>query len=277
MKALLKRNIKLYFRDKAALFFSFLSIIIIIALFALFLGQGGWDDTDIRDTWLMAGIMAVAAITLSIGAYDIVITDKLDKIAKGFYASPVKRSHITAAYVFSPFIVSVMMSFVVAIGFFIYLFAVGAPLPGAMGMVQLALLIILSNFAGTAVLGFLISFVKSTGSWNTIGTLIGTLSGFLMGVYMPIGQLPSFVQYIMIVFPPYHSAMLFRQILMSEPLAAAYYTYGSETVAELQGLLGVTFNIGNFEVTPIISVVYLAATAVLFFCLSVLNMRKLSK
>jgi len=278
MKTLIKRNMKLYFRDKAALFFSMLSILIIIALFALFLGQGDWGSTEIRDSWLMAGVLAVASITTSIGSFEVVISDRLNKIAKGFYASPVKRSHITAAYIISPFIAGVIMTTLTAIGFGAYIVATGGDMPDAIGILQLAGLILLSNFVGTAILGFFISFIKSTGAWNTIGTIIGTLSGFLMGVYMPIGNLPNAVQTIMVLFPPFHSAMLFRQILMEKPLEAAYYaTSGELDVIGIQEVLGVTFNFGDFEIAPIISVLYLAVAGLLFFGLSVIKMKKLRK
>lgn len=276
MKTLIKRNIKLYFRDKTNLFFSMLSILIIIVLFALFLGQGNWGSAEIRDSWLMAGVLAVASITTSIGSFEIVISDRLNKIAKGFYASPVKRSHITAAYIISPFIAGVMMTTLTAIGFGAYIIATGGNMPNAIGILQLMGLILLSNITGTAILGFFISLINSTGAWNTIGTIIGTLSGFLMGVYMPIGNLPNAVQTIMVLFPPFHSAMLFRQLLMVKPLEAAYYaTLGELDVLGIKEILGVSFSFGDFEITPIMSVLYLVVAGSVFFGLSVMKMRNL--
>jgi len=278
MRALIKRNIKLYFRDKSALFFSMLSILIIIALFALFLGQGDWGTDEIRDSWLMAGVLAVASITTSIGSFEAVISDKLKKVAKGFYASPVKRSHITTAYVISPFITGVMMTTLTAIGFGAYIVITGGYMPSALGLLQLVGLILLSNITGTAILGFLISFIKSTGAWNTLGTIIGTLSGFLMGVYIPIGILPNAVQTVMVIFPPFHSAMLFRQVLMEKPLGSAYTAAaGGFDVEYMQELLGASFSFGDFEITPIISVLYLIVTGLLLFGLSVVKSRKLKK
>ena len=278
MKTLIKRNTILYFRDKASLFFSMLSILIIIALFALFLGQGNWGSSEVRDSWLMAGVLAVASITTSIGAFEVVISDRLDKVAKGFYASPVKRSHITAAYIISPFIAGVMMTVLTAIGFGAYIVATGGDLPDVVGIFQLLGLIFLSNITGTAILGFIISFINSSGAWNTIGTIIGTLSGFLMGVYMPIGNLPNAVQNVMVLFPPFHSAMLFRQILMEKPLEAAYIaTSGEIDIAGIQEVLGAIFSFGDFVVTPLMSVAYLVISGLLFFCGSVVRMRRLDR
>jgi multidrug/hemolysin transport system permease protein len=275
MKTLIIRNLKLYFRDKANIFFSMLAILIIIALFFLFLGRGDFGGEGIMESWLMAGVLAVASITTSIGAFEIVISDRTNKIAKGFYASPVKRSSITASYMISPFIASVIMTVLTAIGFSIYLVIRGDALPGPVGLLQLAGLIILSNITGTAVLCFIVSLIKTMSVWGTVGTIIGTLSGFLMGVYMPIGQLPNAVQTIMVIFPPFHSAMLFRQILMKKSLEAAYVaTAGELDTAALSELLGASYRFGAFEITPLMSVMYLIIAGLVFFGLSFIKMRK---
>jgi len=256
-----------------------LSILIIIALFAAFLGQmGNWGTTEIRDSWLMAGVLAVASITTSIGAFEIVISDKLNKVAKGFYASPVKRRHITAAYILSPFIAGVIMTALTTIGFGIYIVATGSDLPSLTGIFQLFGLIILSNITGTAILGFFISFIKSSGAWNTVGAIIGTMSGFLMGVYVPISMLPNALQTVMLLFPPFHSAMLFRQILMQKPLENAYYaSMGEVDIYQIKENLGASFNFGDFEITPIISIAILLLSSVVFFVLSARRMRKLDR
>jgi len=277
MKTLIKRNLMLYFRDKAGVFFSMLSILIIIALYALFL-SGGFGDPLILDSWLMSGILAVAAITTSIGALEIIMSDKINKVAKGFYAAPVKRSHITAAYIISPFVVGVIMTTLTAIGFSIYIIARGGQMPGLVGLLQLVGVILLANITGTAILCFIVSRIKSMNVWGTVGSIIGVLSGFLMGVYMPIGQLPTAVQYAMVAFPPFHAAMLFRQILMGYAFDTLYAEGASRAdIAAASDLLGATFSFGDFTITPLMSVLYLAVAGVVFFGLSVMKMRKLGR
>ncbi|MDR0796106.1 MAG: ABC transporter permease, partial [Tannerella sp.] len=146
---MLKRNIKLYFRDRTNMFFSMLSVFIIVALFALFLGQGNWGSDEIRDSWLMAGVLAVATVTTALGAFSIMVEDKVDKITKGFYASPIKRSHIAAAYIFSPFVVSVIMTIITAVAFGGYIMATGGAMPGILGTLLLLGLILLSSISST--------------------------------------------------------------------------------------------------------------------------------
>jgi multidrug/hemolysin transport system permease protein len=275
MKSMVKRNIMLYFRDKANVFFSMLSVLIIIALFAVFLGQGDWGSDEIRDSWLMAGVLAVATVTTALGAFSTMVEDKVDKIAKGFYASPVKRSHITAAYIISPFVVSVIMTTITAIGFGIYIVATGGDMPGVAGLLQLMGLILLSSITSTAIVCFVVSLIKTNSAFVTISTIVGTLSGFLMGIYIPIGILPNAVQNVIMLFPPSHAASLFRRILMDIPLNTAFGdAAGSYELAELRENLGVVFSFGDFEITTVMSIVFLLGTATLFFSLSVMSMRK---
>ena len=53
------RNLKIFFRDKSSVFFSFLSVIIIIGLYVLFLGDVITSDMDglpgvrfLMDSWI---------------------------------------------------------------------------------------------------------------------------------------------------------------------------------------------------------------------------------
>ncbi|MDR2167661.1 MAG: ABC transporter permease [Clostridiales bacterium] len=277
MKALLKRNIKLYFRDKANVFFSMLSVLLIVALFALFLGQGNWGSDEIRDSWLMAGILAVAALTTALGATSVIVEDKVNKITKGFYASPIKRSRITAAYILCPFIVSVIMTTITAVAFGVYIVAIGGDMPGIAGLLQLAGLMLLSSITATAIVCFFVSFIKTNSVFGSVSAIVGTLSGFLMGIYMPIGNLPSAIQTVIMLFPPAHAASLFRQILMERPMELALEAAPELDLPELQEVLGVVFRFGDFEITPVMSIAFLAASAILFFGLSVMNMRKAGK
>jgi len=97
-----------------------------------------------------------------------------------------------------------------------------------------------------------------------------------MGVYMPIGQLPTAVQYVMVAFPPFHSAMLYRQILTPWSLDYTYIASAGELdIVATNELLGTTFSFGDFQITPIMSVGYLVISGLLFFWLSTMKMRKL--
>lgn len=268
MNALLTRNLKLYFKDKTNVFFSMLSVLIIIVLFVFFLGQGGSWDADVRDSWLMAGILAVAGFTTSMAALSPIVEDKANKIAKGFYASPIKRSQITASYILSAFIIGVIMTVLTAVGFAIFFRVNGVEVISAANVLSLLGLILLATLNSTAVGCFIVSLLKTVNANNTVQTILNTLAGFLMGIYMPIGSFDGLLSYLMMSFPPSQSAMLFRQILMDQPLSQV------PDADAWRQILGAAFSFGNFEITPLISILYLLATTLLFFGLSVFNMKK---
>ena len=277
MKSMLKRNMMLYFRDKTNMFFSMLSVFIILGLFVMFLGQGDWGSDEIKASWLMAGVLAVATLTTAKGAFAVMIEDKVNKTGKGFYASPVKRSHITAAYLLSPFFVSVIMTMITAVVFGIYITATGGDMPGVVGLIQLVALILLSSITVTTITCYITSLIKTNSMYGTTSTIIGTLSGFLMGIYIPIGILPSAVQIVIMLFPPAHAAMLFRRVLMVQPLNNTFMYAPPDIIPNeemIKETLGVVFRLGNMEITPIMSIAYLILIALLFFGLSVINIRK---
>ena len=52
---------------------------------------------------------------------------------------------------------------------------------------------------------------KTQNAYGVASTVVNTLIGFLMGIYVPIGVLPSAVQTAIRLFPISHAAVLFRR------------------------------------------------------------------
>ena len=100
------RNLKVFFKDRTSVFFSLLSVFIIIVLYVLFLGDvwitGLEDLTGVRylmDSWIMAGLLTITSVTTTMGAYGIMVEDKAKKINKDFTASPIKTRTLVGGYV----------------------------------------------------------------------------------------------------------------------------------------------------------------------------------
>lgn len=276
MSLLLKRNLKLYFRDRGAVFFSLLAVFIIIALYAVFLGDV-WLDSYSRDlpaidflmnTWIISGLLAVASLTTTMGSFGVLIDDKVKKIDKDFYASPVKRSGLTQSYLGSALIIGVIMTLITFALSEIYIVLKGGlwvqPLPA----LKILGLIFLSTMTNTALVCFIVSFFKTHQSFATASTVIGTLIGFLTGVILPLGALPESVQTVIKLFPPSHAATLFRQTLMEEPLRIAFKMADESYVDGFKEFMGMTYLLGGHEITPLMSILILAGTAIIFYGLS---------
>ncbi len=281
MSTFIKRNVKLYFRDKSAVFFSLLAVFIIIGLYALFLGDvwlGELPQMDgarfLMDSWLIAGLLAVTSVTTTLGAFGIMVEDKTKKIAKDFYSAPIKRSRITAGYLLSVFIIGVIMSVVALVLSEVYVILNGGELLGALAALKVFGVILLATLSNTALMCFVVSFFKSQNAYTTASTIIGTLIGFIAGIYLPIGNLPEAVQTVVKVFPVSHAASLMRQTVMSAPIDASFAGAPQQALDRFNSMMGVSYQFGDFTVTPLMSIAFLIVTGLLFYGLAMMNMAK---
>lgn len=280
---LAKRNLKLFFRDKASVFFSLLAVFVIIGLYVLFLGNMLTQGTEwlgdkarfIMDSWIMAGLLAVTSLTTTMGAYGIMIEDKTKKVMKDFSASPVRRSTLVGGYVISSFVVGVIMSIVTFVLAEVYIVIYGGELLGAFDMLRVLGCILLSVLSSSALVFFLVSFFNSTNAFATASTIIGTLVGFLTGIYIPIGTLPAAVQTAIRVFPVSHAGVLMRQIMMEAPLNAVGLDAATAEAFRLE--MGVGFKFGDTIIPPLYSILILLATTAVFYGLAILNVSRKRK
>lgn len=284
MIAFTVRNLKVFFRDKTAVFFSLLAAFIIIGLYVLFLGDV-WtssftDMSGVRflmDSWIMAGLFAVTSLTTTMGAYGTMVDDKSKKIAKDFYSSPIRRSSLAGGYIVSSYIIGVIMTLVTVILAEIYIVANGGSLMSSSTFIKVFGLILLSTMTNTSLIFFIVSFFKSNNAFATASTIVGTLIGFLTGIYLPIGQLPNAVQWIVKVFPVSHAAILMRQVMMDAPLSQSFAGAPAEAVESFKQFMGVTVNYGETQISPLVSIGILILSTLIFFVLSILSMSRKRK
>ncbi|MDD4184228.1 MAG: ABC transporter permease [Candidatus Izemoplasmatales bacterium] len=224
---LIKRNLRIFFRDKASVFFSLLGVIIIIGLYVLFLGdmiQSGVSSIPaigdssrfMMDSWIMAGVVAAASITTCMGAFGIMIDDNVNHIIKDFKVAPIKNWQMVLGYIVSSILIGLVMSLITFVLAEVYIVVYGGELLSFIAIVKMLGLIILSVSSSSALVFFIVSLIKSQNAFGTASTILGTMIGFLTGIYIPIGSLPKAVQTVIKVFPVSHAAVLLRQTMMNE-------------------------------------------------------------
>ncbi|MEN6419350.1 MAG: ABC transporter permease [Clostridiaceae bacterium] len=279
-----KRNLLVFFKDKSSVFFSLLSVFIIIGMYALFLGDvwtSSMSDLPgvrfLMDSWIVAGLLAVTSVTTTMGAFGIMVEDKSKKLIKDINSAPISRASIAGGYILSSFIIGVIMCLVTLVLSELYILSNGGTLIGGMALLKVLGLILLSTFSNTALVLFFVSFFKSNNAFATASTIIGTVIGFLTGIYLPIGQLPNAVQWVIRVFPPSHSAVLIRQVMMAEPLAASFAGIPAEYMEGFKETMGVVFKFGDTTVTPLMSMGILLVSGLFFLGLSILNLSRKRK
>ncbi|HOE07132.1 MAG TPA: ABC transporter permease, partial [Bacilli bacterium] len=245
-----KRNLLVFFKDRSSVFFSLLAVFIIIGLYALFLGDAWTNSINVEggrflmDSWIGSGLLAVVSVTTTMGAFGIMVEDKTKKIVKDFISSPLKRTNIAGGYILSAYLIGIIMSLITLVLVEIYIIGNGGTLISFSTFIKVLGILILSTFANTSIMLFIVSFFNSNNAFSTASTIIGTIIGFLTGIYLPIGQLPKGMQWVIKLFPPSHSAALFRQVMMEEPMAVSFAGAPEAVVTEFKEAMGVIYKMG---------------------------------
>ena len=244
MLALLKRNFILYFRNRSGVFFSLLGALISFLLYIIFLQKNltdSWsqlpNSTNLLNNWLMGGTLAVTGMTTSFTALKQMVQDRENQVDQDLFLTDLGNWGLQASYLISSIVISfVMQVFMYAVMSFYF-----KESPVISHLPEIALIMLLSSLLSSLVNVLLIYRFQSVDSLGKLATIVGTVSGFLVGTYVPIGVLPDFAQIIMKCTPATYIASLYRQILMKEQLETAF-TGNSSLLKEFQEKMGIQIN-----------------------------------
>jgi len=171
-----------------------------------------------------------------------------------------------------------LISFIISIFTFIlaeaYILLNGGEVLAFNAVLKVLALILLQIISSSFILFFIVSFMKTSSAFGTLSTVLGTLIGFLTGIYIPIGNLPSYVQTIIKLFPPAHTGTLLRQVMMKQAEQVTFAGAPSNFIEDFHLSMGVTFQLGETTITPVMSIVFLLITTLLFFGLAVFRLSK---
>ncbi|MCC2705514.1 ABC transporter permease [Intestinibacter bartlettii] len=284
MISFVSRNLKVFFRDKTAVFFSLLAVLIILGLYIFFLGDV-WVDSfpnikgvkNLMNCWIIAGLIGVTSVTANMGAFGTMIEDKSKNKIKDFYVSPIKKSKIVGGYIISSFIVGSMMSVVTLIISQIYLVYSGVDVLNFKELTEVFLIILMTSLSNSAMILFIVSLFSSEKAFSTASTIVGTLIGFITGIYLPISMLPDSVQIIVKLFPTSHGISILRQIFMKKQMDISFADVPTNYINEFKESMGVVYYINDKLVSNTTSVFILIASTIIFFFLAVLILYKKKK
>ncbi|MCL1795398.1 MAG: ABC transporter permease [Clostridia bacterium] len=274
------RNLKVFFRDRAAVLYSLMAVFMIIGLYVLFIGNVVTADLEMEgarfltDSWIMAGMIAAGTFTTTLGALGRIIDDEDQKITKDFRSSPLRRSSVTGGYVFSALLVGMALSILTLVLAEGYILANGGTLLPLGRVLELLAVMLLSVLASGSMMFFAVSFIGSSHAFAGLSTICGVLIGFITGVYMPIGIFPAAVQTVVKAFPISHASALMRQIMMARPLAESFTGAPLGMRGAFEEEMGVRLFVNGTAIAPWIHIGVLVLTALVFGALSVMRVAR---
>lgn len=246
------RNIKVYLRDRGAVFFSLLSTMIVICLMLFFLGDMNIDAIanflaqfpgrdKVADgknaellmlAWTGAGILSINGVTVTLASFSGMIKDRESGKISSIYTAPVSRTVIAASYIAAAWISSVVVCGITLAVTEIYIVSKGMAAFSGVTHLQIVGLIMVNSFVFATLMYLLTMLAKTEGAWSGIGTVIGTLVGFLGGIYMPLGALSPAISGMMKCTPVLYSAAMFRKVMLSDIVNKTFEGVPAEYIRE---------------------------------------------
>lgn len=224
--ALVKRNIKLYFKDKGMFFTSLITPLILLVLYGTFLSNV-YEDTfrsaleaagaTVSDKLiggcvggeLVSSLLAVSCVTVAFCSNLLMVQDKITGARRDITIAPVRPSTLALSYYLSTLISTMLICFIatgVCLGYLSY---VGWYLTAG-DIAKLFLDVVLLVLFGTA-LSSCVNFPLSTqGQASAVGTIVSAGYGFVCGAYMPISQFSEGLQKVISFLPGTYGTSLLR-------------------------------------------------------------------
>ncbi len=282
---LIERNLKLYYRDVSGVFFSLLSVIMIIFMYAVFLGQNQIDNLraglgniagidGLVIAWVMSGILCVSTITVPISALGVLVEDRNNRIIGDFYTSPIDRKFLVLSYLISATVITTLVSMVNLVVGQIYLAAIGADLLGFIPCLLTIALIIFSSFIFSTIFFYIALSIRSVKAFGSLAAIVGTLVGFFGGIYLPIGVMSPTIQTFVNILPIAHSATLFRQVYMVPYLEKVFTGAPISILEEYRDFSGLDLNFASIQLAPWHMILVLTLVGILFYLLSMRQIKK---
>ena len=226
---LVKRNIKLFFKDKGMFFTSLITPVILLVLYATFLGNVYRDNftatlpvflnlsesvvEGLVGGQLISSILAVSCVTVAFCSNFLMVQDKANGTVRDFRVSPVNPAALSLSYYIAALISTLIICFAAAGICLTYVAVVGWYLSLA-DVVLLFLDILLLVLFGTALSSIINFFLSTQGQISAVGTIISAGYGFLCGAYMPISSFGEGLQKVILFLPGTYGTSLIRNHTM---------------------------------------------------------------
>jgi multidrug/hemolysin transport system permease protein len=223
--ALIKRNVKIFFKDKGTFFTALLTPSILLVLYVTFLynvyedsfasslPEGFVFEPKLLDGLvggiLLSSLLAVSTVTVSFCANLCMVADKVSGARDDFTVAPIKPHTLALGYYIATAINGLIVSAVATLLGFAYLAFTGWYL-SVLDILALFADIFLLTLFGTALSSLVCYPLSTQGQLSAVGTVVSAGYGFICGAYMPISQFSAGLRNALMFLPGTYGTSLLR-------------------------------------------------------------------
>ena len=289
--ALIKRNIKLFFKDKGMFFTSLITPAILLVLYSTFLGNVYRDSftsglpefiqlpekliNGLVGGQLISSLLAVSCVTVAFCSNFLMVQDKANDTIKDLRISPVKSSTLSLSY-YAATLISTLLICLLSTGVGLaYLASIGWYLSVA-DVFLLILDVFLLVMFGTALSSIINYFLSSQGQISAVGTIISAGYGFICGAYMPISSFGDGLQKVLSFLPgTYGTALVRRHAMQGALKEMSEFGIPTEVITSLEDALDCNLYFFSEQVTPPVMYLILGCSITILLAVYIsLNMIK---
>lgn len=285
---LIKRNIKLFFKDKGMFFTSLITPAILLLLYATFLGNLYQDNftalltgpvklsDDIVDGLvsgqLISSILAVSCVTVAFCSNFLMVQDKANNTIMDFRITPARSSIISMSYYMATLISTLMICFAATGVCLLYVYFAGWYMTTS-DVLFLFLDVLILVLFGTALSSIINFFLSTQGQISAVGAIISAGYGFICGAYMPISSFGDGLQKALAFLPGTYGTSLIRNHALNGVLTEVQdQGIPEEVVEEIRSSLDCNIQLlGDTVDIPQMYIILAATTAVLIGVYILLN------
>ncbi|MBW1605089.1 ABC transporter permease [Lactobacillus sp. Sy-1] len=253
---LIKRNLSIYFANRSVVFFSVFAALISFVLYLLFLKnsmQQGWRAVPgagkLLDPWLIGGTLSVTGLTSIGAAISQMVIDREQHRLNDLEMTDLSTLQIQTGYLVGAVLIGTLNQIIAfLIMSFYFQIADGVSIAWDQSAAILGIAVF-SSLVWTALNLLIYSFINRQQSVSTISSIIGTVSGFMAGVYVPISTMPSVAQTIMKFTPAPYVSAAFRDVVMKQQLHDSFKHLPTSELKSFRLALGIDLKVGSTQLT----------------------------
>ena len=274
--ALVRRNVKLFFKDKGMFFTSLITPAILLVLYATFLGKVYRDSFTANlpptlslsegiidgmvGAQLISSILAVSCVTVAFCSNFLMVQDKANGTIKDLRISPVRSATLSMGYYVSTIISTLIICFIATAICLGYVALVGWYM-SVLDVIFLLIDIVLLVLFGTALSSIINFFLSTQGQISAVGTVVSSGYGFICGAYMPISSFGEGLQKVISFLPSTYGTSLIRNHAMRGVLdAMGEEGIPNDTIESIRDSLDCNLYFFDNKVEPYVMYIILGVT-----------------
>ncbi|AWX42801.1 ABC transporter [Metamycoplasma cloacale] len=237
---LFKRNCLCFLKDPKRIFFTIMAPVIIFACFLLFaknIYKEQMNQTlnaqevinnlylyspdtkelikkEYADWFLLIGMMTVIPFTNALSITSVMVSDAEKKVLNDLFITPVRSSSIRFSYWFFNLILNIIISTFIYTIILTYMTINKTLTFDSIKTLKVWGIVLFSCVFNSAMVVFFISFVKNTGVFAALNSVLSMISGFLTGAFIPLTSMPKEVAELASLIPTTQISNLLRTVLL---------------------------------------------------------------